>query len=497
MIEKKSVSLQGERYVKHKRLAMKGLKFSILFISILFQAGVVWGQSMVSEVPEHKSDTTIVRYWKEGISVVYTHNSDDENWFLLVDSTVSQVQRIAVPPEMTVNDFRILHDSVYFGGHYVESSGNQRGMLALFDIQDFYTGAGSFNYMRMQPTPMPDCYLNLGYSTYAQNQVYDVVRLAVYDDVQTGPKIAYIAKNYIVGETIMRVGIGQASYPWNPWNNRLIYNKYAEEEYTDIITTQNYVVAVARNNVNAHLEMRIFPKSSFIPALIQFDNFPGAFYYYNKFGQGLADLKVDENVMATALEGDEFAVAYHYTDSPKDGLAVKTFGINTAGTASLLQSLTVPIIRQPGSKWKMRDARYSQSKQCIMVLNDCDGGTVGNMASIVYQFPLSDLAMGITSYYGRYLAGYDLHAMDPFGTARNRFVASGNTTGSGFLSLYWEYLYSETSCGLQDAISGIHTTTTLYETYMETNINNPNPDSYLEYFVVEEMVRDVICNQVP
>ena len=476
---------------------MKGLKYIFLFITLLFQTGVIWGQSSVSEVPEHKSDTSIVRYWKDGINVVYTHNSDGENWFLLVDSAVTQVLRIAVPTEMTVNDFRILNDSVFFGGHYVDTSGNQRGLLAFFDILDFYTGSGSYNYMTMLPTPMPDCYLDLGYTVYATNQVSDVIRLAVYDDVQEGPKIAYVAKNYIVGETVIRIGIGQASYYLGSWNNRIIYNKYAEEEFTDIITTQNYVVAVARDNVNAHLAMRIFPKSSFITAVIEFGNFPNAFYYYNKFGQGLADLKVDEDVMSTALEGDEFAVAYHYTGSPKDGLAVKTFGINSLGTASLLQSLTVPIVRQPGSKWKMRDVCYSQSKQCIMVLNDCDGGTVGNLTSIVYQFSLVNLATGITSYTGRYIAGYDLHAMDPFGAAGDTFVASGNVSGGGFLSLYWEYLNSETRCGLIDAISGVHTSTTLYETYMQTNINSPIPEPHFEYYNVEDLERDVICNRVP
>ena len=102
---------------------MKGLKYIFLFITLLFQTGVIWGQSSVSEVPEHKSDTSIVRYWKDGINVVYTHNSDGENWFLLVDSAVTQVLRIAVPTEMTVNDFRILNDSVFFGGHYVDTSG--------------------------------------------------------------------------------------------------------------------------------------------------------------------------------------------------------------------------------------------------------------------------------------------------------------------------------------------------------------------------------------
>lgn len=39
---------------------MKYLKFSILFIALMAQVGAVLGQSVVSEIPEHKADTTIV-----------------------------------------------------------------------------------------------------------------------------------------------------------------------------------------------------------------------------------------------------------------------------------------------------------------------------------------------------------------------------------------------------------------------------------------------------
>ena len=170
---------------------MKSMRFSILIVALLLSPlCAIWGQSTVSEVDNTKSDTTIVRYWQDGISVVYTHNVDNDNCFLLVDTTVQQVLRIAVPPEVTVNDFRILHDTVYVGGHHVDGTGQQRGLLALFDIQDFYAGAGNYYWMVGLSTPMPDCYVSGDYSLTANNQLYDVIRLAVYDDVQAGTKIA-------------------------------------------------------------------------------------------------------------------------------------------------------------------------------------------------------------------------------------------------------------------------------------------------------------------
>ena len=468
---------------------MKNVKINILFMVLLLSPlCATWGQSTVSEVQFTKSDTSIVRYWQGSISIVYTHNIDNNNWFLLVDTTVPHVRRIEVPNNVTVNDFRILHDTVFVCGHHVDGSGTQRGLLAYFAIQDFYNGSGAYNWGVTIQTPMPDCY-----SGGCYNQISDITRLAVYDS-NGRTKIAFIAPNYIVAETTYRVGVGSAVYRPS-WEVVFIYNKYGIEEYTDIITTQNYVVAVARTNDSARLALRIYPKNDFILMTSFGGGMASAYFYHNKFGQGLADLEVDENVMATALDGDEFAVAYHYTKSPKDGIAVKTFDIS-GGLATLLHGLNAPVVRQPGSKWKMRDVCYSPSLQQMLVLNDFDGGTVGSQTSIVYKFPLSALATGVTSYNGRYLMGYNLYALDPFGSTANSFVSSGSIVGGGgMLSLFWEGINYGVSCGAQDIITGSHVSPSLYPTFMQTNINVPLVPSGATSFVVEGMEMNEICNQ--
>ncbi len=464
------------------------LKAFALFL-LLLPLCVARGQSVVTEVQYAHQDTSIVRYWKNGISIVYTQTWYDDNYFYLVDSATTQVLMMAVGDAVKVNDFRILHDTVYMGGHYIDGLGTKKGWLGFFAIQDFYTGSGNYYCMAAQATIMPDCY-----GGCFLNQIDEITRLAVYDDAQMGVQIAYIGKNHIVGETLQRVGIGWATYYMGSWSNNIIYNKHAKEEYSDIIATQNYVVALGRDNVNAHLALRIFPKSSFlIPTWVPYPGAPGAWcYHYNTTGQEFADLNLDNDVMATALDGDEFAVAYHYTSSPKDGLAVKTFGI-TSGMATLLQGLNAQTVRQPGSTWKMRDIGYSLKSGRLMVLNDFDGGTVGNQQSIVYQFPLPALTAG--TYYGRYLPGYNLHALAPFGTMQDAFVATGNVIGDFSLSLYWEKYTASTSCGLQDAIDG-KPTTAAYETpNMATNMNVPTPSPWYFPFSVQVVEKNMICSQ--
>ena len=66
---------------------MKIFKISILFA--LFQASLIaaFGQNVVAEMPVIASDTSIVRFWKGGYNIIYSHNSGNENWFILVDAS--------------------------------------------------------------------------------------------------------------------------------------------------------------------------------------------------------------------------------------------------------------------------------------------------------------------------------------------------------------------------------------------------------------------------
>ena len=125
---------------------MNKLRFNTLLITLFLPFGAVFGQSQISDMPTMVSDTTIVRYWQEDISVVYTcSNATKDKYFILVDKTTPVIHRIAVPQDVTVNDFRIYDQMVYLGGHHVDGSGYQRGLLACFDINDFYVGSGNYH----------------------------------------------------------------------------------------------------------------------------------------------------------------------------------------------------------------------------------------------------------------------------------------------------------------------------------------------------------------
>lgn len=188
-------------------------RFIALFL-LLLPMCAARGQSQVSHIPANESDTSIVRYWENDISIVYTFDKGSEfmdKYFLLADESAPTVRRIAVPQDVTVNDFRILHDSVFIVGHTMWM-GSPLGLFACFDIQDFYNGSGYYRWMVTLQSDMYDCGNDplLG-GGYCVNQIYDVTRLAVYDSSGC-TKMAYIAKNYVNCPPDSRIGIGSASF---------------------------------------------------------------------------------------------------------------------------------------------------------------------------------------------------------------------------------------------------------------------------------------------
>ena len=52
---------------------MKKVRITVLLVVLLLPLCGALGQSLVSEVQNTDSDTSIVRYWNSSISVVYSH----------------------------------------------------------------------------------------------------------------------------------------------------------------------------------------------------------------------------------------------------------------------------------------------------------------------------------------------------------------------------------------------------------------------------------------
>ena len=443
-----------------KRIVLSAL---VALCSTLLPPFTASGQSSIYHVPTQTGDTTIVREWQEGYYVTYNR---EPHCFSLHDPGNTNILTIPVPdPNALVRDFRILNDSIFAGGSYV-TGGLNIGFLACFSIQDFYTGAGSFKGGYYQPTPMPDVWSTPPF----YNLITNIRRLTLFKD-EHGIKVAFIADNAILdnsGVVYERVGIGSAQWndPAFTWDTTpLLYNKDGIEEYTDIIATDNYVVAVSRTIDSALLNIRTFDIQSFLP------NSSIQPYWINTYRQCVNDQNVIGRVMATPVSGDKFEVVYHYKKQQEFGVAIKEFTIGSWGWLNYSQGANIPISGGTSSSWEMRDVRYLPDHNYIAALQYVYASLSGNPENIVHFYDQGNLP----SYFGRYLSGYKLHALDKLGN--DKFITTGHHLGS--LHIYTENPNCWSSCGSYDFSWGYKVTNIkIYNYRMPGSMNSPTPPSF-------------------
>ncbi|MBR3435037.1 MAG: hypothetical protein IKG88_04010, partial [Bacteroidales bacterium] len=353
----------------------------------------------------------IVREWKEGKYIVYSRSGTSQS-VSYHDNSSMVVRSAQIPSNAIINDFRIAGDMVYAGGK-VLGTPYSHGLLACFDINDLLGSGGVFHATTFYSSPVNGICYNLG----AQYLPMGVKRLALYHDGESD-RVAFIADDTLTNDTwpfpagCRRVGYGSASYTGGWILGGFNYNEDAEEQFTDITTTDNYIALVAWNCSHKNLEFVVHYKgTNYIPEVPCYD-----IYYFT-------DHKVLGRVTATALDGDRFALAYHYDAPTGAGVAVKIFNIS-AGVPSLQYSLEIPPTVATSSNCEMQDIRYVRGMNELWLLNDIDSPSSGVYGSYLYRIDLSNVYAG--SYEARHLPGYKLHSLDDFLTGG--YIVSGIST---------------------------------------------------------------------
>lgn len=375
-------------------------------------------QSRIWEMPTIPADTTIVREWKEGKYIVYSRSGTSQS-VSYHDNSSMVVRSAQIPSNAIINDFRIAGDMVYAGGK-VLGTPYSHGLLACFDINDLLGSGGMFH-----ATTFGSAMMITGpcYNYVSNDDVMGVKRLTLFNDGEMD-RVVFIADDTVTAEEwpfpagCRRVGYGDAAYSGSWSLNWFDYNKDAENQFTDITTTDNHIVLVSHDCRDKRLEFILhkkIPNCSYWLSLIS----PTVDIYY------FTDHRVLGKVMTTALNGDQFAVAYHYDASPRGaGLAIKIFNIN-AGVPALQYSLEIPPTVSSPPDCEMRDIRYVRGINELWLLNDIDSPASGVHGSYLYRIDLGNVYAG--TYEVRYIPGYKLHSLDNF--LANGYVVSGTVAG--------------------------------------------------------------------
>ena len=389
----------------------------LTFFLMLVACGSAVAQIRIWEVPEVPADTTIVREWKEGTYIVYSRRGASQR-ITYHDNASPVVRSAQIPSSVTIYDFRIVGDMVFAGGTVQMPSYNS-GLIACFDINDLLSGGGNYHALYFNQIPLSsatECSSPMGYI-----QITGVKRLSLFHDGEV-QSVAYIADDSLVSgwDGCHRMGYGDVAYTGDPvqplapgWFN---YNKDAVNQFTDITVTDSYVVLASWDCMHQRLELVLHDK---VGGYVYAAPLLTDIYYFS-------DHKVLGNVMATSLDGDRFAVAYHYkSPSSGTGLAVKVFGIS-AGTPVLQNSLEIPSTGLTSTTCEMRDIRYVRSTNELWILNDMPSPVSGVAGSYLYKVDLANVNAGV--YEARFVPSYKFHSMDAL--MNGIYAVSGTKSGN-------------------------------------------------------------------
>ena len=395
-------------------------------------------QSVVWEMPSLSYDTTIVRHWQGDEYIVYSSSGAGPGIVSYHNNVSGSTISAELPPDVIINDFRIAHDSVFAGGSFFSSSGKQ-GLLACFSISELLSG--NVNYQSVL-LPRASLINSVCWTMGLDIKITGVTRLALYE-YEGSTRIAYIADNQIVNTTTnnaeyYRVGYGDAAFlsVSSHWDlSGYHFNKDGIESYTDICTTDHKIVITAKSDDYDYQNLRfqVFDKTR------NFAHTPLGPY---SMRYGYTDHRALAKVMVTHLKNDDVAVAYHYSDGTKGGLAVKVIDVG-GSTPILINNLEIQEDTTYNLGWNMNDIRYDYEQDGLLVLNRIDDPLMG-VESYIFQI-YSPYASGASCIVESCSFMETIHSLDNFGS--RRFIASGKSVALMNPNIVIEPLGASYSCG--------------------------------------------------
>ena len=353
-----------------------------------------------------KCDTSIIREWKEGLSLIYSRQPGSGNWFHLANSLGMTVASVKVGTD--VKDMEIVDDTVYYccmepGSMYI----------GYFTIPDLLSSSMHETLVKVFPPTLPDTVKETRPRRLEAFHVADglhVIMLYDYEFVSDSVKrvLVDVYRQYSVPVWYAMHG----AYNWDD-SSSIFYGD-------DIAVTDNYVVLVGHKHYSSGIHIRGFHK----PTSAGIDLFSGGgvmsnlLHYYGWYVLGdtygdypvwcthTGDLRTRGNVVAVAcmapMRGVGGTVVFGY--------AVRKFNAaSLGGLTSFSTEMFYPISTTFNPLWQVRDIRYDALSNNLLVLHDADApdGSLRSMVSVVDNSTYST----VESYPNDKI---HLHSMDKF-----------------------------------------------------------------------------------
>ena len=317
------------------------------------------------------TENSIVRVWQEWDVVIYNKEPSGQGGFLLYSVGSSTALRIDMPDSITVKDFEIMGENVWFCGVADDDSANPKvhaGVVGTFNIPDAFSGAAGINYAELN-----GWIGNIGYDIFVRRlERLDLFQMGNYTIMaMTGDSYIYQSE-YMTRSTL----VSAMFYPNSlNWEICALLDVDSTAIFTDIAALDNYVTAVGTDVDSIGLIAKSFLKG------FNFPNSPTVPYY----GDNIVCFSPIGKALITHLTGDSAAVVQ------LDKEAFTMLHMLDFATGSAVPVMPSRLTDDPAEiydpDWDLKEIRYSQTTDNISVLEYGILPAGGGFETLLWTFP--------------------------------------------------------------------------------------------------------------
>ncbi len=295
------------------------------------------------------TENSIVRVWQERDVVIYNEESLGKGRFLLYTIGTTSALQIDLPINISVNDFEIWGDSLWFCGDStgIALPGGKCGVVGTFNIPNTFAGADSIKY-----TVLDTFFHNNGYIS-----VLSLNRLDLFHN-PLDTMMAMTGDSYIDNDPSKKRStvVSARLQSSGSWQICALIDRDSTIIFTDIATFDNKVIAIGTSVDGTGLITKSFYQSVYFPQSPIISNYGDSIALFSPIGKALITHLNDNEAAIVQLDENAYTLLHMLDFS----------------TGSAVPSMPTRITDDPyypyDPEWDLKEIRYSPLTDNIGVL---------------------------------------------------------------------------------------------------------------------------------
>ena len=295
------------------------------------------------------TENSIVRVWQERDVVIYNEESPGKGKFLLYTIGTTSALQIDLPINISVKDFEILGDSLWFCGDSTGTAllGGKCGVVGLFNIPNTFAGVDIINY-----TVLDTFFHNNGYISVLSLNRLDLFPYAL-DTMMAMTGGSFIDNDSTKKRsTVVSARLQSSGF----WQICALIDRDSTIIFTDIAAFGNKVIAVGTSVDGTGLITKSFYQSVYFPRSPIISNYGDSIALLSPIGKALISHLNDNEAAIVQLDENAYTLLHMLDFS----------------TGSAVPSMPTRITDDPNypydPEWDLKEIRYNTQTDNISVL---------------------------------------------------------------------------------------------------------------------------------